>query len=63
LVSSSCTSQVSPTDFKDMLKEAAQEADVNAQIIHEAGHALDHPVPVVFPEGLYLKFVVSRVIS
>jgi 23S rRNA (cytosine1962-C5)-methyltransferase len=63
LVSSSCTSQVSPVDFKDMLKEAAQEADVNAQIIHEAGHALDHPVPVVFPEGLYLKFVVSRVIS
>jgi 23S rRNA (cytosine1962-C5)-methyltransferase len=60
LVSSSCTSQVSPTDFKDMLKEAAQEADVNAQIIHEAGHALDHPVPVVFPEGLYLKFVVMR---
>jgi 23S rRNA (cytosine1962-C5)-methyltransferase len=61
LVSSSCTSQVSPADFKDMLKEAAQEANVNAQMIHEAGHALDHPVPVVFPEGLYLKFVVLRV--
>lgn len=60
LVSSSCTSQVSPTDFKEMLKEAAHEANVQAQIIHEAGHALDHPVPVNFPEGLYLKFVVMR---
>jgi 23S rRNA (cytosine1962-C5)-methyltransferase len=60
LVSSSCTSQVSPTDFKDMLKEAAQEAGVTAQIIHEAGHALDHPVPLTFSEGLYLKFVVMR---
>lgn len=60
LVSSSCTSQVSPTDFKEMLKEAAGEANVQAQIIHEAGHALDHPVPVNFPEGLYLKFVVMR---
>lgn len=61
LVSSSCTSQVSPTDFKEMLKEAAQEANVQAQIIHEAGHALDHPVPVNFPEGLYLKFVVLKI--
>ncbi len=63
LVSSSCTSQVSPADFKDMLKEAAQEAKVSAQMIHEAGHALDHPVPVVFPEGLYLKFVVLRILE
>jgi 23S rRNA (cytosine1962-C5)-methyltransferase len=60
LVSASCTSQVSSAEFKDMLKEAAQEANVQAQIIHEAGHALDHPVPVNFPEGLYLKFVILR---
>jgi 23S rRNA (cytosine1962-C5)-methyltransferase len=63
LVSSSCTSQVSPTDFKDMLKESTQEANVKAQIIHEAGHGVDHPVPVQFPEGLYLKFVILRIIN
>jgi 23S rRNA (cytosine1962-C5)-methyltransferase len=63
LVSSSCTAQVFPADFKDMLKEAAQEAKVSAQIIHEAGHALDHPVPTTFPEGLYLKFVVLRILE
>ena len=62
LATASCTAQVSPTDFKSMLSEAALEANVYAQIIHEAGHALDHPVPVSFPEGRYLKFLVARVL-
>jgi len=29
--------------------------------VHEAGHALDHPVPVHFLEGRYLKFIIARV--
>ena len=62
LATASCTSQVSSIDFKSMLAEAALEANVSAQIIHEAGHALDHPVPVSFPEGRYLKFVIARVL-
>jgi 23S rRNA (cytosine1962-C5)-methyltransferase len=60
LLSSSCTSQVSEPDFKKMLTEAATEAKVTAQVIHETGHALDHPVPLHFPEGRYLKCVVMR---
>ena len=63
LVSSSCTAQVSPTDFTEMLATSAREAGVVAQVIHEAGHALDHPVPLSFPEGRYLKFVVMRVLE
>ena len=63
LVSSSCTSQVGPEDFKKMLADAAQSAGVTAQLIHEAGHALDHPVPVHFPEGRYLKFSIMRVLE
>lgn len=63
LVSSSCTSQVSPEDFKKMLADAAQSARVTAQLIHEAGHALDHPVAVHFPEGRYLKFAIMRVLE
>jgi 23S rRNA (cytosine1962-C5)-methyltransferase len=63
LVSSSCTSQVSEPDFKKTLAEAATEAKVIAQVIHEAGHALDHPVPLHFPEGRYLKFVIMRVLQ
>ena len=63
LVSSSCTAQVAPNDFLEMLASSAREAGVRAQTIHEAGHALDHPVPLNFPEGRYLKFVVMRVLG
>lgn len=62
LATASCTSQVSPEAFRDLLRDAAVSAGVRAQIVHEAGHAPDHPVPVGFPEGRYLKFVVARVL-
>jgi 23S rRNA (cytosine1962-C5)-methyltransferase len=61
LVSSSCTSQVGPDAFREILASAALDADRRLQIIHEAGQPLDHPVPAHFPEGRYLKFVVGRV--
>lgn len=61
LATASCTAQVSPDAFRGALTEAAHEAGVDARILHEAGHAADHPVPLAFPEGRYLKFVVLRV--
>lgn len=61
LASASCTSQVGPEAFKEMLAAAGQQAERRLQIIHEAGQPLDHPVPAHFPEGRYLKFVVARV--
>jgi 23S rRNA (cytosine1962-C5)-methyltransferase len=63
LVSSSCTSQVGPDAFQEMLASAAEGADRRLQIIHEAGQPLDHPVPAQFPEGRYLKFVVARALE
>ena len=63
LASASCTAQVSPEDFRRVLGEAAASAGVRAQVVHEAGHAADHPVPAGFPEGRYLKFVIARVLS
>jgi len=60
LISSSCTSQVFPDAFKTLISEAANEANLIGQIIHEAGHALDHPVGLHFPEGRYLKFIAMR---
>ena len=60
LASASCTSQVSTEDFKGVLGDAANDAEVRLQILHEAGHAPDHPVPATFPEGRYLKFVMAR---
>ncbi|MDE0098934.1 MAG: class I SAM-dependent rRNA methyltransferase [Truepera sp.] len=62
LATSSCTAQVSPTDFREALAEAARSVGATAQLLHEAGHACDHPVPLHFPEGRYLKFILARVL-
>jgi len=61
LASASCTSQVSPQAFREALAEAARRADRRLVTLHDAGQAVDHPVPAHFPEARYLKFVVSRV--
>jgi 23S rRNA (cytosine1962-C5)-methyltransferase len=61
LATASCTSQVGPEAFKEMLASAGASAGRRLQIVHEAGQPLDHPVPAHFPEGRYLKFVVGRV--
>ncbi|HEU5102295.1 MAG TPA: class I SAM-dependent rRNA methyltransferase [Roseiflexaceae bacterium] len=60
LATASCTSQIGPEAFKEMLAAAGASAGKRLQIIHEAGQPLDHPVPAAFPEGRYLKFVVGR---
>lgn len=62
LVTASCTSQISPEQFRSLLGDAASQASRRVQIIHEAGQPVDHPVPTSFPEGRYLKFIVARVL-
>jgi len=62
LVSASCTSQVSLAEFHLALAEAARQAGRRLLMVHDAGQAVDHPVPAHFPEARYLKFVVSRVL-
>jgi len=57
----SCTAQVSPEAFRHMLIQAVSRAQKRAQIVHEAGHAFDHPIAVGHTEGRYLKFVILRV--
>jgi 23S rRNA (cytosine1962-C5)-methyltransferase len=61
LATASCTSQIGPEAFKELLAAAGSGAGKRLQIIHEAGQPIDHPVPAHFPEGRYLKFVVARV--
>jgi 23S rRNA (cytosine1962-C5)-methyltransferase len=58
---SSCTAQVSPEAFRKVLAQAARRAGRRAQIVHESGHAWDHPVNLGHPEGRYLKFIVLYV--
>jgi 23S rRNA (cytosine1962-C5)-methyltransferase len=57
---SSCTAQVGPELFRDLVAEAAARAGTELQIIHEAGQPIDHPIFAQHPEGRYLKFVVGR---
>jgi 23S rRNA (cytosine1962-C5)-methyltransferase len=59
----SCTAQLGHDAFLEMLAEAARRAKRRLQIIHDAGHAADHPVMAAHPEGRYLKFVVGRVLD
>jgi 23S rRNA (cytosine1962-C5)-methyltransferase len=62
-VAASCTSQVSPDQFRQTLVEAAERVNRRVQLIHEAYHAVDHPVFVGHPEGRYLKCFVTRVLE
>jgi 23S rRNA (cytosine1962-C5)-methyltransferase len=59
LATASCTAQVSVDDFRGILADAAAQAQRRLLILHQAGQAIDHPVPAHFPEGRYLKFVLA----
>jgi 23S rRNA (cytosine1962-C5)-methyltransferase len=59
----SCTSQIGPAAFTEVIVEAARRSRRRFQILHEAGQPLDHPVMAHHPEGRYLKFVVGRVLA
>ena len=59
----SCTAQVGHDAFVDSLAESARQAKRRLQIVHDAGHAIDHPVMAAHPEGRYLKFSATRVLS
>jgi 23S rRNA (cytosine1962-C5)-methyltransferase len=61
LATASCTSQVNPSMFREALGDAATRAGRRFLMLHEAGQAIDHPVPAHFNEGRYLKFVLGRV--
>jgi 23S rRNA (cytosine1962-C5)-methyltransferase len=61
-VASSCTAQVTPEAFRQVLGAAARVAKRRLQIIHDVGQPLDHPVMAGYPEGRYLKFIVARVL-
>jgi 23S rRNA (cytosine1962-C5)-methyltransferase len=63
LASASCTSQIGPDTFRELIAAAGAQAGRRVQLFHEAGQPLDHPVPAQFPEGRYLKFVIGRALD
>jgi 23S rRNA (cytosine1962-C5)-methyltransferase len=61
LCTASCSQLVDAVEFERMLAAAAHDAHRRLQVLQLGSQAPDHAVPVAFPEGRYLKFVVARV--
>lgn len=61
LASASCSSHLHQDMFLQCLKEAAQEARRPMRLLEVRAEPADHPTPLHFPEGRYLKFVLAVV--
>jgi 23S rRNA (cytosine1962-C5)-methyltransferase len=61
LATASCSARVSGEAFLGALREAAASARVDLSLVEERYQPPDHPVPLAFPEGRYLKFHLLRV--
>ena len=58
----SCSSHVHRDDFDTTIREAAHAAKVSVQVLERGGAGFDHPVPIGFLEGAYLKSTLCRVV-
>jgi 23S rRNA (cytosine1962-C5)-methyltransferase len=58
LVLASCSSRITPAQFRETMRRAAERAGSDLGIVEETGHAVDHPVG--FAEGRYLKCLFCR---
>lgn len=63
LCTASCSQLVDPEEFERTIAGAAQDAHRRVQLLQIASQAPDHIVPIAFPEGRYLKFLVVRVLE
>ncbi|HKB15862.1 MAG TPA: hypothetical protein VKF62_07340, partial [Planctomycetota bacterium] len=55
LVSCSCSSNVRPEAFLEVLREAAGDAGRRVLLLEFRGQSRDHPVLLTLPESRYLK--------
>ncbi len=51
----SCSGAVDRDLFRQITAQAAQKARRDVRVLGHLGHPPDHPVPLAFPEGEYLK--------
>ncbi|MDP2683120.1 MAG: class I SAM-dependent rRNA methyltransferase [Deltaproteobacteria bacterium] len=63
LITSSCSQNISPTAFLDILNDAARDAGCMLQLIENRSQAKDHPILISMPETHYLKFVVAKKVA
>ncbi len=62
LASFSCSGAMSEEAFNEVITSAALDAKREAQLIAKTHQAADHPITLAFPEGLYLKGVILRLV-
>ncbi len=62
LATFSCSGAIDPQCFRMMLTEAAYDAHREIRILDELRQAPDHVEALTFPEGLYLKGLLCRVL-
>jgi 23S rRNA (cytosine1962-C5)-methyltransferase len=62
LVTFSCSGYVKPELFQKIVADAAADAGRHARILDFLYQAPDHTIALEFPEGLYLKGLVCRVV-
>jgi 23S rRNA (cytosine1962-C5)-methyltransferase len=60
-LAASCSSHISRDMFDHTLKEAARESGHVLQVLERNGAPFDHPRLLAFPEGDYLKVLLTRV--
>jgi 23S rRNA (cytosine1962-C5)-methyltransferase len=60
LATASCSARVSAEEFVGAIREAATKTHTGLQLLEERRQPPDHPAPLAFPEGKYLKFFVFR---
>ncbi|MEO5366542.1 MAG: class I SAM-dependent methyltransferase [Magnetococcus sp. WYHC-3] len=61
LATFSCSGRLEEALFQKIVADAALDAGREAQILQRLSQGPDHPVPLWFPEGAYLKGLLCRV--
>lgn len=57
----SCSQHIDKDLFRKIVFSAAADAGRNVRILHQIGHAIDHPINIYHPENEYLKGLVLMV--
>jgi len=61
LATCSCSQLVDEETFERTIAAAAADAGRRVTVLHRGSQGPDHPVPLAFPEGRYLKFLLLGV--
>ncbi|MBI4773842.1 MAG: class I SAM-dependent rRNA methyltransferase [Deltaproteobacteria bacterium] len=62
LATFSCSGNVSADRFQRIVSEAATDAGRQVQVLDQLAHGPDHPTLLSFPESMYLKGLICRVL-